>query len=156
MNRSDALGCSRFLKHSLYGILSEENKRNLDIAIYALEKQIPKLLSIGHCACGMAVDGGWKYCTECGQRLKWISVEDRLPQQDVDNSSADCLVAIRYQTDTNGEKPTLCVGYLLGSEWWTYSEHSCSRVGDVTRCYAGDTVTHWMPLPEPPNNLTSK
>lgn len=88
---------------------------------------------------------------------EWVSVEDRLPQQNIDNSSVDCLVAIRYQDDIDGEKPILCVGYLLDNEWWTYTEHSCSKVGDSTRCYyAGDTVTHWMFLPEPPKSLANK
>lgn len=79
---------------------------------------------------------------------KWISVKDKLPLQNIDNSSQDCLIAIKYGDDMQGEPPTLCTGYLLGNEWWAYQDHNCHKIGDGI--YKGDKVSHWMPLPEPP------
>ena len=79
---------------------------------------------------------------------KWISVNKRLPKQDVDNASVNLLIAIQYRDDSHGEHRTLCTGYLLENEWWTYGDHSCHKIGDTY--YSGDKVTHWMPLPKPP------
>ena len=70
-----------------------------------------------------------------GLKMEWISVKDKLPE-------ADKLVLVngddgvfRAYTDGHNEYPS-----------W-----QCSPIGS----YAGDScvlgITHWMPLPEPPN-----
>ena len=81
---------------------------------------------------------------------KWISVKDRLPIQNFYNSSGDCLIAIKYAYDLPDEERSLCSGYLLDGEWWSYGDHSCHKIGDKNTNDEGDVVTHWMPLPEPP------
>ena len=62
----------------------EVHGNNLELAISALEKQIPKkpiLMQLSEpeymCECGMKYwrKGGVKYCIECGQAIDW-SVEE--------------------------------------------------------------------------------
>jgi len=61
--------------------------------------------------------------------MEWISVKDRLPKDEV--------IAIGYQNET-------IIGYVSGDD---ENGFSCENDGCVL-----DNVTHWMPLPEPPNN----
>ena len=49
---------------------------DVTLVIEALEKQIPKLVDMSHCNCGMALDNVWKYCPNCGQALKWGGATD--------------------------------------------------------------------------------
>jgi hypothetical protein len=70
-----------------------------------------------------------------GQQIpRWISVEERLPEE-----GEPVLVAIRFRHWTD-EMPTLIV-----SSWYEH-EDFCGDENDIP--YQG--VTHWMPLPEPP------
>jgi len=48
----------------------------IDETIEFLEKQIPKLVDMSHCNCGMALDNVWQYCPNCGQALKWGGATD--------------------------------------------------------------------------------
>lgn len=59
------------------------------------------------------------------QTPKWISVEDRLPEDD-----QDVLICVRGQT--------IDTGYYYHEYWVAYA------------CMSSD-VTHWMPLPELPD-----
>jgi len=59
--------------------------------------------------------------------MEWISVEERLPEDDY----TDVLA-------WNGRLAR--VAYIHETEGWCYSE----------TCYPRSDVTHWMPLPEPP------
>lgn len=52
-------------------------KYMIDETIEFLEKQIPKLVDMGHCNCGMALDNVWQYCPNCGQALKWGDMDER-------------------------------------------------------------------------------
>lgn len=79
---------------------------------------------------------------------QWISIKEKLPKQEIDGASADCIIAIKYKYDLPEEKRTLCAGYLLDNEWWAYQDHNCHKVG--SGIYSGDIVTHWQLLPEPP------
>ena len=54
--------------------------KSLDIAISAIEKQIPKKPNIyskfeRHCECGAMVKTYQNYCYDCGQALKWRDTE---------------------------------------------------------------------------------
>lgn len=65
---------------------------------------------------------------------EWISVADRLPT--VDEEVLMCM-----------ETGAMVVGaykHFLGRSIWVYSN------GDDFYGFVGDKVTHWMPLPEPP------
>ena len=58
----------------------------------------------------------------------WISVKDRLPGK-------------------NGDY----LAYTCDGIVWPYFFTASSGVWEDTLGYSTDTVTHWMPLPEPPN-----
>jgi len=64
----------------------------------------------------------------------WISVKDRLPEND-DNY----LILFEYGRYRFNER--VIVGFYSNNKWCV-SGHSNNL----------DTVTHWMPLPEPPKD----
>ena len=71
----------------------------------------------------------------------WISVEERLP------ATNDFVVC--WYRDTEGDYyPTIgSYGQLpTGEMCWT------TDVDNNENAYPIDEITHWMPLPEPPNN----
>ena len=72
------------------------------------------------------------------QERQWISVEDRLPNM----CGCKCLVAAINQF---GQKDvfTAFTGYM---EHGKLEFHSCEPTHEITAW----TITHWMPLPEPP------
>lgn len=63
---------------------------------------------------------------------QWISVKERLPEE-----ADEVLVFCR-----NGETTWTNLAHRVGKQWW--------RVGVPMQC-----VTHWMPLPEPPEEATT-
>jgi hypothetical protein len=83
--------------------------------------------------------------------MEWISVNDSLPERDVE-------VLIFYATD-------IAQAYLHGETWkgslMVTDNMNDGYVADRTICKLGghfDFVTHWMPLPPPPQttNQTDK
>ena len=60
---------------------------------------------------------------------KWISVEERLPKE------LQYVIAINRYDDDSFEP---CIAYFSAREWFTGS------------FIGGCEITHWMPLPEPP------
>lgn len=76
--------------------------------------------SCGHCPCG------WAYWEDL-----WISVEDQLP--DDDNSVL-----------TISEGYFQCVGYHTRKGWFYYPNDQEWNDNSLI------DVTHWMPLPKPP------
>ncbi len=62
----------------------------------------------------------------------WISVDERLPE-------ADGLVLI-HAPCAAVNKPLIC------NAWWC---HANQRWELITECWA-EAITHWMPLPAPP------
>lgn len=86
------------------------------------------------------------------EKTKWISVKDKLPEED-----GDYLVAINYFGNHQsinvrsfakaGE--TVNEYDLVGEKnvWYRYD----SEYGYIST----DSVTHWMPLPEPPKGETN-
>lgn len=67
--------------------------------------------------------------------MEWISVKDRMPENEVRVLAIDNLSVIRVLVQNPFE----------GLEDW-YDEE------DFNRCNDGYDVTHWQPLPEPPLN----
>lgn len=67
--------------------------------------------------------------------MKWISIKDKLPEK-------DSLVLI-----TDGERVTI-------AEWYQEQGWGLAREDKAIGIFA-DTITHWMPLPAPPNAMQS-
>lgn len=60
---------------------------------------------------------------ECGEKMRWIPVSERMPDED-----GDYLCAF--------DDGFLCTASFLDGDWGLWAD-------------AGE-VTHWMPMPEPP------
>lgn len=71
---------------------------------------------------------------------KWISVKDRLPEDDLPKTAKQ----VKVLTAIKGKS-----GYAVRSQlrWKNY-------YGDWVWRYSAGEVTHWMPLPEPPKEDT--
>ena len=84
---------------------------------------------------------------------EWVSVKDRLPDTDQD------VILYTREIETYGkhhEKKkiyrNIYMGYFDGEEWLTSYCHGCEYIFRMNEKYPNETieVTHWMPLPEPP------
>lgn len=100
-----------------------------------------RLMTVDECA-GHTLDyaKGWKACIDWIKTLptieaeparRWISVEDRLPEK-----SGDVLVCSRGY----------CLPVPYSQRWKAFN---ASDYDDGTK-HALNSVTHWMPLPEMP------
>lgn len=69
---------------------------------------------------------------------EWISVEDRLPPQDT------YVLTAKYDSRKNVGMYFIQIASRLGDKW--FDDHNC----DFIEPKYGH-MTHWMPLPEPPN-----
>ena len=88
---------------------------------------------------------------------EWISVKDRLPDQEQD------VILCTREIETYGkhhEKKkiyrNIYMGYFDGDEWLTSYCHGCEYIFRMNEKYPNETieVTHWMPLPDPPEEGT--
>lgn len=82
--------------------------------------------------------------------MNWISVEERLPE------GGRVVVARAVSEDGEIEFTTFrhpeAAARWSAEDWWPYCPH-IKMAGDeflTKRFVAGLRVTHWMPLPEPP------
>lgn len=84
---------------------------------------------------------------------EWISVKDRLPEDD------DEVLMFTEEVETYGRHKekrkiyrNMYRGYYDGWEWYTSYCYGCERIKDVNEKYPDEHVeiTHWMPLPDPP------
>ena len=77
----------------------------------------------------------------------WISVEDRLP----DAAGYECLVCAVNENYNQTHIFTAHTGYGEPG-WWTSNVHYMSRAKSPcdNSLHSALKVTHWMPLPEPP------
>lgn len=82
---------------------------------------------------------------------KWISVKDRLPE----TAGYECLVCAVNENYNQTHVFTAFTGYGEPG-WWTSNVHYMSRAKSPTdnRLHPALKVTHWMPLPEPPEEVT--
>lgn len=71
-------------------------------------------------------------CAGCMDKLRpqWISVKERTPKP--------ATKVIVYWENSGG--PVICEGYYMGEDGWSYVGWEAPRF----------IVTHWMPLPSPP------
>ena len=68
------------------------------------------------------------------QKPKWIEVASEVPDDDKD--------VLIYMKETNETHSAVSVGHLRMGRWFDYA---------ASYDLPTDCVTHWMPLPEPPN-----
>jgi Protein of unknown function (DUF551). len=84
---------------------------------------------------------------------EWISVEDRLPSEE-----DDVLLLVREveHYGRHGERRAVYhwvfTGWRIDDEWATTYCHGHRRITDENEKFPNceHTVTHWMPLPTPP------
>lgn len=69
---------------------------------------------------------------------RWISVKDRLPE-------ADTPVLVTYLGYTDGIARTDGIGTIRWGVWCWYESEDHDNDEEITV-----RITHWMPLPEPP------
>ena len=72
---------------------------------------------------------------------QWISVEERLPERNGEYIVTACDEGEPYDEITWNDTVVVCAEYYKGC--WTWEENS-------TEYSLDGIVTHWMPLPEPP------
>ena len=72
MTPQEAIKAMKFYKEKLYNGIFNQYISAFDVAISALEKQIPKKPLQ---ACGHATDKTMNYCPVCGQALDWSDIE---------------------------------------------------------------------------------
>ena len=76
--------------------------------------------------------------------IDWISVEDRLPEDNVDGETVLAVVSGKPRENIELIGALMTAGYFTG-EGWVINEYPE---------WENPTVTHWMPLPQPPKEET--
>ena len=101
---------------------------------------------------------------------EWISVKDRMPEVETAvliralwrcGDTIDSTIAIAFYEDGTvlennsrwrweeiwewGEYDEEKDGYRIPKGWW-----ECCQYGEISNNDINDEVTHWMPIPEPP------
>lgn len=72
----------------------------------------------------------------------WISVEDEIPN--------DCATVVGAEFDSGRNFGLAKCFYNYRNEKWVLDK-DCYNSSDDAEVRIGFKVTHWMPLPEPPN-----
>ena len=83
------------------------------------------------------------------KQQEWVSVKDRMPEQ----AGYKCLVCAEYG---DGKKTvfTAFTGYGE-AEWYTYDVLHMEKEREAdNRVHHNYRITHWMPLPEPPKEVS--
>ena len=84
---------------------------------------------------------------------QWISVKDRLPEMGEHYQSEDVLVCIDYRPDDPGTTEDTYVSIdHVAFNCFGQGEFSCERDDPRDGEPSPYFVTHWMPLPEPPDD----
>ena len=85
---------------------------------------------------------------------QWISVKDRLPDNEEDDVLIYCREIEHYGLHKEKRKAYHAIykGAYDGDRWYTNWCYGCKYIEDTNAEYPDEeiTVTHWMPLPEPP------
>lgn len=86
---------------------------------------------------------------------KWISVKDRLPEltRSIDERSKLVLIYVAWWSDYEDEESNNQKEYRdIGVGWlrWSAKEKRCFWEDAFNPLKHREVVTHWMPLPEPP------
>jgi hypothetical protein len=83
-----------------------------------------------------------------GERMKWISVKDRLPELDVYVLGFNK----NWPNEYENEKETIRTCYMINDSMPGVDEHKDPwwHVEAIAYYSTLSSPTHWMPLPEPP------
>lgn len=93
---------------------------------------------------------------------EWISVKDRLPEAEFETPGVLLYVEIEETYGKHQERKhiyhDMFHGYWDGTEWYTTWCYGCERISKTAEKHPYEiiTVTHWMPLPEPPEDVTNE
>ena len=85
------------------------------------------------------MDNGVTFATDINVGGKWISVEDGLPEDE-----KPVLVYYGFRNNSDNDLAMMFMGAL---SYFVFDPHPHWQHTD-----SGLIVTHWMPLPEPPEN----
>lgn len=93
------------------------------------------------------IDDALSYIDDAPTVAQWISVKDRLP----DAAGYECLVCAVNENYNQTHVFTAHTGYGEPG-WWTSNVHYMSRITSPSdnKLHPALNVTHWMPLPTPP------
>ena len=88
---------------------------------------------------------------------EWISVNDKMPEMGEHHQSEDVLVCIDYRPDDPGTTEDTYVSIdHVAFNCFGQGEFSCERDDPRDGEPSPYFVTHWMPLPEPPEEVQKK
>ena len=88
--------------------------------------------------------------------MEWISVKDRLPDDEQD------VLLFTETVETYGRHKerkkiyhNIFYGYCDSGNWLTSYCHGCEYIEKMNEKFPDEhiTVTHWMPLPDPPKEV---
>jgi len=82
--------------------------------------------------------------------MKWISVEDRMPSNDTEVLTIKNNSISDYCYPHTNEEAQL-IAFFSGEVWW-----DSAFPEEVKEDNMVEYVTHWMPLPEPPESNKNK
>ena len=90
-----------------------------------------------------------KYLELWEKQPRWIPVTERLPQEKDSGFSADVLILVKEQDGDFTWKDVYSGYYLYDAVsdetgWWAQMPQNCQQIKERF------SVTHWMPIPEPP------
>lgn len=76
--------------------------------------------------------------------MKWIKISDQLPPEDI-----NVFLYLQDMKYESSEKYT-SIGCLKIHTWLNNVPQICFKMEYSENCCNGDNITHWMPLPQPP------
>lgn len=143
MDRAGAIKALQFYKQKLYNGIYNQHIEAFDVAISALREQEELTRNLQHRASNEQVTEPLRHNGFSDSRAllasknqvtsDWISVDKRLPEP---------FVSVLGYCPDEEPLPTVHECYLNGYGQW------CSA-----QVYGMETVTHWMPMPEGPEEV---
>ena len=108
----------------------------------------------------MAVDALRAQQERENRNPQWISVKDGLPENEEDDVLIYCRETEHYGLHKEKRKVYHAIykGAYDGDRWYTSWCYGCKYIEDVNVEWPDEeiSVTHWMPLPEPPAEAALK